>query len=63
VRNSKIHGKGLFAKEPITKGEIVAVKGGDILSQQQWREIEPELGAAKIQISKELGCHDRLGSI
>lgn len=54
VRDSKIHGKGLFAKTPIKKGEIVAVKGGYILSQQQWNEIELELGAAEIQISDEL---------
>ena len=31
VRNSSIHGKGLFAKAPIEQGEIVAVKGGYIL--------------------------------
>ena len=51
---SKIHGKGLFAQEPIAKGEIVAVKGGYILSKQQWNEIEPELGSAEIQIAEDL---------
>ncbi len=54
VRESRIHGKGLFAQAPITQGEIVAVKGGYILSQQQWTEIERELGSAEIQISEEL---------
>lgn len=28
ARDSPIHGKGLFAKEAIAAGEIVAVKGG-----------------------------------
>lgn len=54
VRESRIHGKGLFAKAPISKGEIVAVKGGYILGQQQWTEIERDLGSAEIQISEEL---------
>ena len=54
VRNSSIHGKGLFAKEPIKQGEIVAVKGGYILNQQQWAAIEPVLGSAEIQITEEL---------
>ena len=54
VRNSPIHGKGLFAKAPIEPGEIVAVKGGYILSQQQWAAIEPELGSAEIQIAEAL---------
>ena len=54
VRESRIHGKGLFAKATIEQGEIVAVKGGYILTQSQWSEIEPELGPANIQISEEL---------
>lgn len=54
VRESPIHGKGLFAKAPIACGEIVAVKGGYILSQQQWSERERELGSAEIQITEEL---------
>lgn len=31
VRPSPIQGRGLFVKEPIAKGEIVAVKGGYVL--------------------------------
>jgi SET domain-containing protein len=54
VRNSPIHGKGLFANAPIKKGEIVAVKGGYILNQQEWAAIEPALGSAEIQITEEL---------
>jgi len=54
VRDSPIHGKGLFAREHIEAGEIVAVKGGHILTRQQWAELEPRLGPAEIQISEEL---------
>lgn len=34
VKKSKIHGKGLFAKENIAKGEKVAIKGGRIVDQK-----------------------------
>jgi hypothetical protein len=54
VRESRIHGKGLFAKASIAMGEIVAVKGGYILSRQQWTGLEAEMGAAEIQISDDL---------
>ena len=32
---SKIHGRGLFALEPIKKGEIIAIKKGDSLTWKQ----------------------------
>ncbi|NIR30534.1 MAG: SET domain-containing protein [Gammaproteobacteria bacterium] len=54
VRDSPIHGKGLFAKTSIAKGEIVAVKGGHILDASQWAELEGRLGPAEIQISQDL---------
>jgi SET domain-containing protein len=54
VRESPIHGKGLFAKQAIAVGEIVAVKGGYILSQQEWTTLEQQLGPAEIQISEKL---------
>ncbi len=50
-RQSPIHGTGLFAKEAIAAGEIVAIKGGRILTRQRWVAVEPELGSAEIQIS------------
>jgi len=52
VKDSPIHGKGLFAKAAITKGEIVAVKGGYILNAQEREEMEKELGPAEIQIAE-----------
>ncbi len=54
VKASAIHGRGLFAKDAIGAGEIVAVKGGHILSSAEWRALEPALGAADIQISEDL---------
>ena len=51
VRDSPIHGKGLFAREPIAPGEIVAVKGGYVLTAAEWTRLEPTLGAAEIQIA------------
>src|SRR5262249_18620817 len=54
VRDSPTHGKGLFAASAIAAGEIVAVKGGHILTRQQWTALEPELGSAEIQIAEDL---------
>ena len=54
VRPSPIHGKGLFAIAPIAKDEIVAVKGGRIVTRAQWREISKTLGPAEIQIDDDL---------
>jgi SET domain-containing protein len=54
VRKSPIHGKGLFAKQSIAAGEMVAVKGGYILTKQQWTALEKKLGPAEIQISEAL---------
>src|SRR5215210_1900939 len=53
VKDSPIHGKGLFAKATIPQGEIVAVKGGYILNAQEWAEMEQELGSAEIQIAED----------
>jgi uncharacterized protein len=54
VRRSKIHGLGLFARTAIAAGEIVAVKGGYILTGPDWRALEPALGPAEIQIAEDL---------
>ena len=54
VRPSAIHGKGLFAIAPIARNEIVAVKGGHIVTRAQWREISKTLGPAEIQIDDDL---------
>ena len=55
VRESKIHGRGLFATANIAKDEIVAVKGGHIVDRKALREqIRPQLGPVEIQIGEEL---------
>jgi SET domain-containing protein len=54
LRPSPIHGTGLFAKAAIAAGEIVAIKGGHIVTRQRWAALEPELGPAEIQISDDL---------
>ena len=55
VRESKIHGRGLFATADIVEGEVVAVKGGHIVSREQLREqVTPRLGPVEIQIGDDL---------
>jgi uncharacterized protein len=55
VRESKIHGRGLFATVDIAKDEIVAVKGGRIVNRKTLREkITPRLGPVEIQIDDDL---------
>jgi len=55
VRESKIHGRGLFATADIAKDEVVAVKGGHIISRKQLREkVTPQLGPVEIQIDEDL---------
>jgi hypothetical protein len=55
VRESKIHGRGLFAIADIAKDEIVAVKGGHIISREKLREkVTPRLGPVEIQIDDDL---------
>jgi len=55
VRQSKIHGHGLFATADIAKDEIVAVKGGHIVDRKTLREkITPKLGPVEIQIGDDL---------
>jgi SET domain-containing protein len=54
VRESRIHGRGLFATDKVDKGEVVAVKGGHIVTREQLREITPRLGPVEIQIGDDL---------
>jgi hypothetical protein len=55
VRESKIHGCGLFAMADINKDEIVAVKGGHIVDREMLgREITSRLGPVEIQIGDNL---------
>lgn len=54
VKRSAIHGRGLFAKENIAQGEVVAVKGGHIITREVLLQLEATLGSAEIQIGDDL---------
>lgn len=54
VRESPIHGRGLFAKASIQKGEVVLIKGGHIVDRETLRrEVTPVLGPVEIQIGED----------
>lgn len=53
-RSSGIEGRGLFAIEDISVGEIVVVKGGTIMTRTQRDQLELTMGPAEIQISDDL---------
>ncbi len=54
-RQSPLHGAGLFAGQDIRRDELVAVKGGYILTTAQWAELEPVVGlAAEVPVSTDL---------
>jgi SET domain-containing protein len=55
VRQSQIHGRGLFATADIAKDEVVLVKGGHIVDRATLRsDITPLLGPVEIQIDDDL---------
>jgi SET domain-containing protein len=54
VRQSQIHGRGLFATADFMKDEIVAVKGGHIVTREELRDINTRLGPVEIQIADDL---------
>jgi SET domain-containing protein len=54
VKDSPIHGKGLYAVEPIAKGEVVCVKGGYIFNRQHLQAMPEWFRAAEIQVSDDL---------
>ena len=51
---SSIQGRGLFAVEPISKGEIVCIKGGYIFNRRILQDVSKQLGPAEIQIAEDL---------
>ena len=53
-RDSTIHGRGLFAVDDIDAGEIVAVKGGSVMTFSQFTEIENLVSPSEIQIEDDL---------
>ncbi|HYE65869.1 MAG TPA: SET domain-containing protein-lysine N-methyltransferase, partial [Pyrinomonadaceae bacterium] len=68
VKESPIHGRGLFAVEPIKEGEIVCIKGGYIFNRSTLDEVSGTLGPAEIPIAEgffigPLSEHEREGSM
>ncbi len=53
-RRSNIEGRGLFARESISKDEIVVVKGGYVMTRAQRDVVERHLGPAEIQVTEDL---------
>jgi len=54
VKESSIQGRGLFAVEPIKRGEIVCIKGGYIFNRETLQQVTKALGPAEIQIAEDL---------
>ena len=54
VKQSPNQGRGLFALEPIAKGETVCIKGGHIFNRRTLQEVTQALGPAEIQIGEDL---------
>src|SRR5438105_13041003 len=54
VKESPIHGKGLFAVESIAQGEIVCIKGGSIINRKTLESMPGWFRAAEIQIADDL---------
>ncbi len=54
VKDSPIHGRGLFAIGAFGPGEIVCIKGGYIFPRATRDELAPALGPAEIQIADDL---------
>jgi SET domain-containing protein len=54
VRESRIHGKGLFANERISKDEIVCIKGGSVFDRETLKSMASWYRAAEIQVGDDL---------
>ncbi len=50
-RQSGTHGRGLFARESLRKDEVVAVKGGHIMTAHEWAAIENSIGPAEVYVA------------
>lgn len=53
-RDSKKHGKGIFAKEDIKKDEILAVFGGHIITRAERDALSEEIGHLSLGINDDL---------
>jgi len=51
VGKSAIQGRGLFARRPIRKGEIVAIKGGHVYDARTLAKVKRRIAVSYIQIA------------
>jgi SET domain-containing protein len=51
VRPSPIEGRGLFARRPIARGEIVAIKGGHVLDRPALDRVRRRVAESYLQIA------------
>lgn len=54
VRESPIHGRGLFARESLAEGEVVCVKGGYVFDRATLKAVPEWYRAAEIQLTEDL---------
>lgn len=54
MRESPIHGRGLFAREPFAQGEVVCVKGGYVFDRAALGSMPGWYGSAEIQVAEDL---------
>ncbi|MBV9926622.1 MAG: SET domain-containing protein-lysine N-methyltransferase [Acidobacteria bacterium] len=54
VRESPIHGRGLFAREAFAPGEVVCVKGGYVFGRATLKSMPGWYRAAEIQVAEDL---------
>ena len=54
MRESPIHGRGLFAREPFAADEVVCVKGGYVFDRAALKGMPGWYGAAEIQVAEDL---------
>ena len=54
MRESPIHGRGLFARESFAEGEIVCVKGGYVFDRAALTRMPDWYRAAEIQVAEDL---------
>lgn len=52
VKNTKKAGEGIFAKERVKKGEILAISGGCIFTSEECEKLLPELQQYLYQVEK-----------
>jgi len=54
AQESSIHGRGLFAKGPIVKDEVICVKGGYIFDRRVLQSMPDWFRAAEVQVAEDL---------